>query len=195
MPGSGQSVRVRHRPILPWVIWVVAAIAYALAIINRSSLSALGPAAQEHFHIDATTLATFGVIQLVVYAAMQIPVGTLLDRFGPTALILSGAVLMALGQIAMATVSEVWLAILARVLVGAGDACTFISVMRLLPEWFSISAAPDHQPIDGPDWADRPTSRRCTPRSAGAGLKLVDRVLERCRARSLHCDSRRARGA
>lgn len=134
---------------MPWVIWVVAAIAYALAIINRSSLSALGPAAQEHFHIDATTLATFGVIQLVVYAAMQIPVGTLLDRFGPTALILSGAVLMALGQIAMATVSEVWLAILARVLVGAGDACTFISVMRLLPEWFSIRQLPTISQLTG----------------------------------------------
>jgi MFS family permease len=40
------------------------------------------------------------------------------------------------------TVADVWLAILARVLVGAGDACTFISVMRLLPEWFSVRQLP-----------------------------------------------------
>lgn len=131
-----------RRPLLPWLVWGVAAVAYTVAIINRSSLSALGPAAQEHFGIDATVLSSFAVIQLIVYAAMQVPVGMLLDRFGPTVLILSGGVLMMLGQIAMATVRDVTLAILARILVGMGDACTFISVMRMLPEWFAVRQLP-----------------------------------------------------
>ena len=124
------------KPLLPWVVWGVAVAFYAIAIVNRSSLSALGPAAQDHFAIDASTLATFPVIQLLVYAACQIPVGVLLDRYGSTVLILSGAALMLTGQIVMATVGNVELAILARVLVGAGDACTFTAVMRMLPEWF-----------------------------------------------------------
>lgn len=115
---------------------------YIVATINRSSLAALGSETQHHFGIDATTLSAFAVIQLIVYAAMQIPVGVLLDRFGPTALLLSGGLLMILGQLAMATVHEVSLAILARVLVGAGDACTFISVMRMLPDWFSVRQLP-----------------------------------------------------
>ncbi|QIK62698.1 MFS transporter [Leucobacter viscericola] len=131
-------MRTATRPLLPWVVWGVAAIAYAVAIINRSSLAALGPAAQDHFGIDATTLAAFPVIQLIVYAGLQIPVGVMLDRWGSTVLILSGGVLMIVGQVVMATVADVRLAILARVLVGAGDACTFISVMRLLPEWFAL---------------------------------------------------------
>ncbi len=126
------------RPLLPWAVWSIAAVSYGVAIINRSSLAALGPAAQEHFAIDATTLAAFPVIQLVVYAALQIPVGVLLDRFGASLMILMGGVLMLVGQVIMATVADVSLAILARVLVGAGDACTFISVMRLLPEWFAL---------------------------------------------------------
>lgn len=127
-----------RRPLLPWLVWGVATIAYAVAIMNRSSLSALGPVAQNHFGIDATTLSAFAVIQLIVYASMQIPVGLLVDRFGPSTLVLSGGVLMLLGQLAMATVHEVTLAILARVLVGIGDACTFISVIRMLPDWFSV---------------------------------------------------------
>ncbi|WP_427869292.1 MFS transporter [Leucobacter luti] len=138
-----------RKPLLPWVVWGVAAIAYAVAIINRSSLSALGPAAQEHFGIDATTLATFPVIQLIVYAGLQIPVGVLLDRFGAKGMILSGGVLMLLGQTVMATAEDVRLAILARVLVGAGDACTFISVMRLLPEWFAIRQLPTVSQLTG----------------------------------------------
>lgn len=132
----------RRRNLLPWIVWGVALLAYVVAIVNRSSLSALGTTTQEHFGIDATTLATFAMIQLAVYAAMQIPVGTLLDRFGPTILILSGGVLMVAGQLAMALVHDVGLAILARVFIGAGDACVFISVMRLLPDWFSVRHLP-----------------------------------------------------
>ena len=143
--GSMRTVR----PLLPWVVWGIAALAYAIAIINRSSLAALGPAAQDHFGIDATTLAAFPVIQLIVYAGLQIPVGMLLDRFGSTTLILAGGVLMTIGQVAMATVADVWLAILARVLVGAGDACIFISVMRLLPEWFAIRQLPTVSQLTG----------------------------------------------
>lgn len=131
-----------RRPLLPWVVWGVSVLAYAIAVVNRSSLAALGPEAQQHFGIDATTLSAFAVMQLLVYAGMQIPVGVLLDRFGPTIMLLSGGVLMMLGQLAMATAHDVWLAILARVLVGAGDACTFISVMRLLPDWFSVRQLP-----------------------------------------------------
>lgn len=137
------------KPLLPWVVWGTAVTLYAIAIVNRSSLSALGPAAQEHFGIDASTLAAFPVIQLLVYAACQIPVGILLDRYGSSVLILTGAVLMMAGQIAMATVTNVELAILARVLVGAGDACTFTAVMRMLPEWFKPRQLPTLGQVTG----------------------------------------------
>lgn len=134
---------MRKNPsILPWVVWGTAALLYAIAIIDRSSLSSLGPAAQQHFGIDAAALAAFPLIQLFVYAGCQIPVGVLLDRFGSSVLLVSGGVLMMAGQLVMATVSHVELAILARVLVGAGDACTFTSVMRILPEWFKPRQLP-----------------------------------------------------
>lgn len=133
---------MQKRPVLPWFVWGVAAFSYGLAVANRSSLAALGPTTQSHFHIDATTLSLFAVLQLIVYAGLQIPVGFLLDRFGPRALILTGSILMVAGQLTMATVHQVWLAILARVLVGAGDACTFVSVMRILPDWFTVRHIP-----------------------------------------------------
>ncbi|MFC5338771.1 MFS transporter [Leucobacter denitrificans] len=139
----------RTKSILPWVVWGTAVALYSIAIINRSSLSALGPAAQHHFDIDASVLATFPVIQLIVYAACQIPVGMLLDRFGPSVLIIIGAVMMGLGQVAMALVSDVNIAILARILVGAGDACTFICVMRMVPEWFHPRQIPTVSQLTG----------------------------------------------
>jgi nitrate/nitrite transporter NarK len=42
-----------------------------------------GLVAADRFGISAAQLATFTMLRLLVYAAMQIPVGLLVDRFGP----------------------------------------------------------------------------------------------------------------
>ena len=74
-----------------WVIWLVALAVYVLAVFHRSSLGVAGILASERFDISATSLATFTVLQLVVYAGMQVPVGVLLDRFGSRAMLSAGS--------------------------------------------------------------------------------------------------------
>ena len=143
------KVMRRSNTLLPWVVWGVAVFSYVVAVVNRSSLAALGPQAQSHFEIDATTLAMFPVIQLAVYAGMQIPVGMLLDRFGSSLMVLAGGAFMLVGQTLMATVTDLPLVILARILVGAGDACVFVSVMKILPEWFPIRQIPTVSQLTG----------------------------------------------
>jgi MFS family permease len=119
-----------------WLVWGVGAIAYMMAILHRSSLGVAGPAAAERFEVAATLLATLGAVQVGVYAAMQVPVGVLLDRFGPRVLIASGAAIMVGGQAMVALAEDLPLAIAGRVLLGIGDAATFISVIRLQSGWF-----------------------------------------------------------
>jgi sugar phosphate permease len=126
----------------PGLVWGTAAAAYAVAVLHRSSLGVAGIEASERFGTGASSLATFVVVQLVVYAGLQVPVGLVLDRLGPRRLIASGAALMAVGQLVMALASSVELALLARVLIGAGDALTFVSVIRLLPAWFPLPRVP-----------------------------------------------------
>ena len=87
-------------------------------------------------------LSTFVVLQVVVYAGAQVPAGLLLDRFGSKALIVSGAAVMAAGQLALAFTESLPAAIAARAVVGLGDAVTFISVLRLVPHWFSHGRCP-----------------------------------------------------
>ena len=125
-----------------WVIWLVAMSVYVLAVFHRSSLGVAGLLASERFDIDATELAFFTVLQLVVYAAMQIPVGVLLDRYGSRRLLLAGLVLMTLGQLAFAYVESFALAVAARGILGAGDAMVFVSVIRLIGVWFLVRQAP-----------------------------------------------------
>lgn len=117
-------------------------LAYAVAVFHRTSLSVAGVQATERFSATSSELAAFGVVQLLVYALMQVPVGVLLDRFGSRRLIVAGGLMMAAGQLALAYAEGLPLALLARVLVGVGDAMTFISVLRLLPAWFPARQTP-----------------------------------------------------
>jgi sugar phosphate permease len=120
-----------------WVVLGFAVFDYIIAVLQRSSLGVAGVAATDRFHVTAALLSSLAVIQLIVYAGLQIPVGVLLDRVGSRLLLVIGASLMVLGQATLALAPSIGVAILGRVLLGAGDAMTFISVLRLLPNWFS----------------------------------------------------------
>ncbi|WP_345802956.1 MFS transporter [Microbacterium sp. AZCO] len=125
-----------------WTVWTIGVLAYVVAIVNRTSLSSVGVDAAVRFDADASTLSMFAVIQLAVYGGMQIPVGILLDRFGARPIITIGMVLMAIGQGVMAFADVVSIGIVARVLIGAGDAAVFPSVLRVIATWFPQQRAP-----------------------------------------------------
>ncbi|MCW2704240.1 MAG: major facilitator superfamily 1 [Blastococcus sp.] len=125
-----------------YVVWGVALTAYAVAVFHRASLGVAAVDAQARFSAGASAISLFLVLQLAVYAALQVPVGVALDRFGSRRMILAGAVTMAAGQLVLALATDVPTAIAARVLVGAGDAMTFISVLRVIGLWFPGRTVP-----------------------------------------------------
>lgn len=102
----------------------------------------VGLEATARFSASASALSAFTVIQLLVYAGLQIPVGVLVDRFGPRVMIATGAALMTVGQIQLAAATSVPGGVVGRIFVGAGDAMTFISVIRLIPAWFPSRRVP-----------------------------------------------------
>lgn len=123
-------------------VWIVGLLVYLVAVFHRSSLAVAGLAATERFDISAAQLATFTMLQLLVYAGMQIPVGLLVDRFGSRSVLLCGTVLMTVAQVGFALASTYSLALAARVFVGVGDAMTFICVLRLVATWFPSRRIP-----------------------------------------------------
>ncbi|WP_324251248.1 MFS transporter, partial [Nocardioides sp. Leaf374] len=90
------TVEPTLRAALP--VWTVGLLIYLLAVFHRSSLAVAGLAATERFDISAAQLATFTMLQLLVYAAMQVPVGLLVDRFGSRSVLLTGAVVLSAAQ-------------------------------------------------------------------------------------------------
>ncbi|WP_143587904.1 MFS transporter, partial [Streptomyces alboverticillatus] len=96
----------------------------------------------ERFHISASALSTFSILQLLVYAGMQIPVGLMVDRLGTRKVLALGIVLFTAGQLGFALAHSYPAALACRALLGCGDAMTFISVLRLGARWFPARNGP-----------------------------------------------------
>ncbi|MGO1838357.1 MAG: MFS transporter [Candidatus Microbacterium stercoravium] len=124
-------------------VWGIACIAYLAAIMSRTSLSATAAIASDRFELTSGDLATFGILQLLVYAGAQIPAGMLIDRLGGRAVVLSGLVIVAGSQLLIGFGETFSALLIARAFAGLGDALIFPSAVRLtavsLPtRWISI---------------------------------------------------------
>ncbi|ASK65336.1 MFS transporter [Brachybacterium avium] len=125
-----------------YVVWIAAVTAYSIAVLQRTTMGVAGLEATERFGASATIVSSFVVLQLAVYAICQIPAGLLLDRYGSRVTLVAGALLMGAGQLLMAQTETVGVAMVARIILGAGDALTFSSAVRLVPAWFPASRVP-----------------------------------------------------
>ncbi|AGP56456.1 MFS transporter [Streptomyces rapamycinicus] len=123
-------------------VWGLGVAVYFVAITYRTSLGVAGIDAAERFHINASALSTFSILQVLVYAGMQIPVGLMVDRLGTRKVLMLGVVLFTLGQFGFAFSHSYPMALGSRALLGCGDAMTFISVLRLGSRWFPARRGP-----------------------------------------------------
>lgn len=111
---------------------------YAVGFSNlflRGSLGILGPDLTREMHLTPAMLSAVASSFFFAYAAMQLPTGMLLDRFGPrftlSALLLfttAGAALFALSESAGGLIA-------ARVLMGIGCAGSFTGAFYVLNRW------------------------------------------------------------
>ncbi|URM90711.1 MFS transporter [Streptomyces sp. MRC013] len=123
-------------------MWGAGVCVYLVAVVFRTSLGVAGLDAADRFHVNASALSAFSILQLLVYAGMQIPVGLLVDRLGTRRVLTLGIVLFTAGQLGFALSPSYGTALAARALLGCGDAMTFISVLRLGSRWFPARRGP-----------------------------------------------------
>lgn len=125
-----------------WTIWAGGLLVYVVGVFQRFSMSVAGVDAVERLGVTAAGLGVVAVVQVAVYAAMQVPVGVLVDRFGYRRLMLAGALTMVAGQVALAFADGLGPALAARLLVGLGDGVMFIGMVRLVATWFAGARNP-----------------------------------------------------
>ena len=125
-------------PAMAWVVWAISAI-FALMqfAIQLTSADIIG-GVMHSFH-----LGPFGGSLLVssyyyIYVLLQIPAGLLIDRFGTRRLLTIGAVICVFSCYVFATATNVWVALLGRILLGGGFAFAFVGSLALIARWFPI---------------------------------------------------------
>src|SRR3954467_4009229 len=139
-PLSRPSPR-RARPRSAWLVWGFAAGLYFVAVFHRMVLGVAALEAERRYHVGAGALSAFTAVQLGVYLAMQVPVGLAADRIGPRRSLASGMAAIAAGEAVFALSGTLPAGLAGRALIGLGDACVFVNVLRVAHTWFEPSRA------------------------------------------------------
>ncbi len=123
--------------LLPFAMFLVATLFYLYEFVLRVAPSSMFTLLMTDFHIQATELGLLTSVYFVSYAALQLPVGVLTDRFGPKRLLTGAILLCALSTLLFAYTDDYFLVCVARFFIGAGSAFAFISCMKIITIWFS----------------------------------------------------------
>jgi len=124
---------------LPWLIWSLAALFVIFNYVQQVVPNLIAPDLSQAFNATESTLGNIAAAYFYAYAILQIPVGLIVDRCG-TRWPLAIAILAAgLGTLAFARAHDAGSAQLARLLMGASSAFSFIGCLKLAQAWFPPS--------------------------------------------------------
>ncbi len=112
---------------------------FAYAFIQRVAPSVITTELMQEFAVGGAVLGSLSAFYFYAYASLQIPVGMLIDRFGPRKLMSAAALLCAVASLVFAIADSLWLALLGRAMIGATVAFAFVGTMAIAGYWFSAS--------------------------------------------------------
>jgi len=128
----------RH-PVLPWIIWGIGASYFFYDYINQVIPGIIGPSLIQAFHVPAEALGTLSAYYFYSYAVMQIPVGLIVDHYGPHRPLVIAALFAAGGNLLLAQASTFSGVEIYRLLVGFGAAFSYVGALKLISNWFPAS--------------------------------------------------------
>lgn len=122
--------------LLPWAMWALGALFYCYGFFQRVAPAVMVDAMMAEFAVGAAIAGMLSGLYFYSYAAMQIPIGLLLDRFGPRRMLAGFALLSCLGSALFAMAEGLPAAYVGRGLVGLGAAVTWVGTLKLASLWF-----------------------------------------------------------
>jgi MFS family permease len=122
--------------LLPWSMWLLGAFFYCFGFFQRVAPAVMVDAMMAEFQVGAAIAGMLSGLYFYTYAPMQIPIGLLLDRFGPRRMLALFAALSCAGSALFASADSVSAAYVGRGLVGIGAAVTWVGALKLASLWF-----------------------------------------------------------
>lgn len=122
---------------IPVLMWFFPVAFFAFQFILRLWPGLMMQEIMAQFSIDAASFGLLAAFYYYGYAGMQIPMALLLDKFGARRVIFIFACLCGSGALLFIYTNNFYLALLSRLLIGAGSAVGFLGVSKVVSQWFS----------------------------------------------------------
>jgi sugar phosphate permease len=119
-----------------WGIGGVLGLGMFVNYIDRVSLSIATPAIMLDFGINASQMGLIASAFLWTYAMLQIPIGSIIDRIGVRWVNRAGVLLWAIASFASAAAGGLGMLLVARLVLGIGEAPTVPAGWKAIGQWF-----------------------------------------------------------
>jgi len=114
-----------------WIAWGVGASFFAYAYFHRVAPSVMYDRLMAEFAATGALLGNLSACYFYAYCLSQIPIGLMLDRFGPRLLLACSALVAACGSLIFAWSDGLTSAYVGRFLVGLGTGTAFVGSLAL----------------------------------------------------------------
>ncbi|MEZ5857091.1 MAG: MFS transporter [Hyphomicrobiaceae bacterium] len=127
---------------LPLLGWLTGAVFFFYAWVLRVSPSVMIDELMREFAVGATAVGSLSAFYFYGYAGMQIPVGLLIDRFGPRRLMTVAGLVCGAASLLAALSPSIEGVYLGRFLIGASAAFSLVGAMAVAGQWFEPNTLP-----------------------------------------------------
>lgn len=115
--------------------WLITSLFFCFQFILRSAPNAMATQLIQDFQINAVQFGFLSSAYYLPYSLMQVPVGIVLDMWGPKRALRIGTLVCVAGGIIFSQAYCLEIALLGRALIGAGAAVSFIGSVRMNTLW------------------------------------------------------------
>ncbi len=126
----------RAAAAVPWSIWALSALFVVFNYIQQVVPDIMAADLTGAFKATEGTLGNIAAVYFYAYAILQIPVGLIVDRYGTRWPLIVAIVAAGLGTLAFSRADSSGSAEIARLVMGASAAFSFIGCLKLVQEWF-----------------------------------------------------------
>lgn len=125
-------------PAAAWLVCGLGAVFFGYGFFLRVSPSVMVDDLMRDFAVGGAVLGNLSAVYFYAYAGLQIPVGLMVDRWGPRRVMTVAALVCGSGSLLFASVNHLAPAYLGRLLIGGGAAFAFVSTLTLITRWFPL---------------------------------------------------------